>query len=114
MEIHHLDASLIRQAFLAGAAELDAKKDWINELNVFPVPDGDTGTNMTLTIMTAAKDVSGLETGDLRSLCKAISPLTSASLPCVITRRPLRITVSVVCSVACTAMDVSSSAVFSV
>lgn len=73
MEIHHLDASLIRQAFLAGAAELDAKKDWINELNVFPVPDGDTGTNMTLTIMTAAKEVSALETSDLRSLCKAIS-----------------------------------------
>ena len=62
--------------FLAGAKNLDNKKEWINELNVFPVPDGDTGTNMTLTIMSAAKEVSSLyEMGDLdmTSLCKAVS-----------------------------------------
>ncbi|MDO4513390.1 MAG: DAK2 domain-containing protein [Lachnospiraceae bacterium] len=62
--------------FLAGAKNLEAKKEWINELNVFPVPDGDTGTNMTMTIMSAAKEVSALDaTGDItmQSLCKAIS-----------------------------------------
>ncbi len=64
------------QMFLAGAKNLESKKEWINELNVFPVPDGDTGTNMTLTIMSAAKEVAGLlDTGalDMPSLCKAIS-----------------------------------------
>ena len=73
VEIHQLDTELIRKAFLAGASELEAKKEWINELNVFPVPDGDTGTNMTLTIMTAARDVASLDEPDLHTLCKAIS-----------------------------------------
>ena len=59
--------------FLAGAKNLDAKKEWINELNVFPVPDGDTGTNMSMTIMSAAKEVSALENSDMKSLAKAIS-----------------------------------------
>ena len=59
--------------FLAGAANLEAKKEFINELNVFPVPDGDTGTNMTLTIMSAAKEVSSLENPDMKSVSKAIS-----------------------------------------
>ena len=59
--------------FLAGAANLDAKKEFINELNVFPVPDGDTGTNMTLTIMSAAKEVQALEKTDMTSMAKAIS-----------------------------------------
>ena len=59
--------------FLAGAKNLEAKKEWINDLNVFPVPDGDTGTNMTLTIMSAAKEVSSMEDLDMVSLCKAIS-----------------------------------------
>ncbi|MBQ3543657.1 MAG: DAK2 domain-containing protein [Lachnospiraceae bacterium] len=59
--------------FLAGAKNLEAKKEWINELNVFPVPDGDTGTNMTLTIMSAAKEVGGIENPDMVSLAKAIS-----------------------------------------
>ena len=60
--------------FLAGASNLDAKKEWINELNVFPVPDGDTGTNMTMTIMSAAREVSGLgETPEMKTLAKAIS-----------------------------------------
>ena len=59
--------------FLAGAKNLDAKKEWINELNVFPVPDGDTGTNMTLTIMSAAKEVAGLENITMETFAKAVS-----------------------------------------
>lgn len=59
--------------FLAGAANLEAKKEFINELNVFPVPDGDTGTNMTLTIMSAAKEVQAIENPDMLSMAKAIS-----------------------------------------
>ncbi|MDO4464093.1 MAG: DAK2 domain-containing protein [Bacillota bacterium] len=59
--------------FLAGAKNLESKKEWINDLNVFPVPDGDTGTNMTLTIMSAAKEVAALSDLDMMSLCKAIS-----------------------------------------
>ena len=59
--------------FLAGAKNLEAKKEWINELNVFPVPDGDTGTNMTLTIMSAAKEVAGLETVTMETFAKAVS-----------------------------------------
>ena len=73
MNIKQIDASLIRRAFLAAANELEAQKEWINELNVFPVPDGDTGTNMTLTIMTAAREVADLEDPDMHALCKAIS-----------------------------------------
>ena len=61
MGISTIDAGMLKNAFLAGAKGLEAKKDWINELNVFPVPDGDTGTNMTLTIMAAAKEVAELE-----------------------------------------------------
>ena len=53
-----IDAGLLKRMFLAGVANLESKKEWINELNVFPVPDGDTGTNMTLTILSAARDVS--------------------------------------------------------
>ena len=73
MEINTIDAALLAKMFLAGAKNLDAKKEWINELNVFPVPDGDTGTNMTMTIMSAAKEVSTLEKPDMKSLSKAIS-----------------------------------------
>ena len=73
MDIQQLDAALIRKAFLAAASELEANKEWINELNVFPVPDGDTGTNMTLTIMTAAQDVAALDEPDVPKLCKTIS-----------------------------------------
>lgn len=68
-----IDAKMLSKMFLAGAKNLEAKKEWINELNVFPVPDGDTGTNMTLTIMSAAKEVSSMENPDMASLCKAIS-----------------------------------------
>ena len=56
-----IDAGLLAKMFLAGAKNLEVKKEWINELNVFPVPDGDTGTNMTLTITSAAKEVASLE-----------------------------------------------------
>ena len=73
MEIKTIDASLLAKMFLAGAKNLEAKKEWINELNVFPVPDGDTGTNMSMTILSAAKEVSALETVDMKSLAKAIS-----------------------------------------
>ncbi len=73
MEIKTIDASLLAKMFLAGAKNLEAKKEWINELNVFPVPDGDTGTNMSMTILSAAKEVSALETMDMKSLAKAIS-----------------------------------------
>jgi len=71
--ISTIDAGMLKNAFLAGAKGLEAKKDWINELNVFPVPDGDTGTNMTLTIMAAAKEVAELENPTMDQLAKAIS-----------------------------------------
>ena len=61
MGMNTIDAKGLQKAFLAGAKGLEAKKDWINELNVFPVPDGDTGTNMTMTIMAAAREVSAIE-----------------------------------------------------
>lgn len=76
MAVNSIDAKMLAKMFLAGAQNLENKKEWINELNVFPVPDGDTGTNMTMTIMSAAKEVANLEAmGDLEmaSLCKAIS-----------------------------------------
>lgn len=71
--VNTIDAKLLAKMFLAGAKNLEAKKEWINELNVFPVPDGDTGTNMTLTIMSAAKEVAVMEDPDMATLCKAIS-----------------------------------------
>lgn len=73
MEINTINASQLSKMFLAGAKNLESKKEWINELNVFPVPDGDTGTNMTMTIMSAAKEVSSLSDMNMRVLCKAIS-----------------------------------------
>ncbi len=69
-----IDAKLLAKMFLAGANNLESHKEWINELNVFPVPDGDTGTNMTMTIMSAAREVAALgENPDMVTLCKAIS-----------------------------------------
>ena len=68
-----IDAQLLQKMFIAGAKNLEAKKEWINELNVFPVPDGDTGTNMTLTIMSAAKEVGGIMEPDMENISKAIS-----------------------------------------
>ena len=73
MNIKTIDAKVIQKCFLAGANALDAKKELINDLNVFPVPDGDTGTNMTMTIMSAAYEVAALDDPDMKSLCKAIS-----------------------------------------
>ena len=68
-----IDAKLLAKMFLAGAKNLEVKKEWINELNVFPVPDGDTGTNMTLTIMSAVKEVNDISNLTLETLAKAIS-----------------------------------------
>ena len=74
MIIRTLSTADIRKCFLAGANALDARKEIINDLNVFPVPDGDTGTNMTMTIMSAAREVAALEEdADMQQLCKAIS-----------------------------------------
>ena len=73
MSLQVIDAGLMQRAFLAGAKGLEAKKEWINELNVFPVPDGDTGTNMTMTIMAAAKEVASMEEPTIDGLAKAIS-----------------------------------------
>lgn len=74
MSNNSIDAKMMAKMFLSGAKNLDAKKEWINELNVFPVPDGDTGTNMTMTIMSAAKEVQSLgDSADLEAICKAIS-----------------------------------------
>ncbi len=76
MAVNTIDAKMLAKMFLAGAKNLESKKEWINELNVFPVPDGDTGTNMTLTIMSAAKDVAVMNANndlDMAALAKAIS-----------------------------------------
>ena len=73
MVINTIDGKMLQKMFLAGAQNLEVKKEYINELNVFPVPDGDTGTNMTMTIMAAAKEVSGIENPTMETLAKAIS-----------------------------------------
>ena len=73
MACNYVDAGMITKMFLAGAQNLEAQKERINELNVFPVPDGDTGTNMTMTILSAAKEVAALENPDMESVAKAIA-----------------------------------------
>ncbi len=73
MNLEQIDAQSLKSAFITGAKSLEAKKEWINELNVFPVPDGDTGTNMTMTIMSAAKSLAAEESDDIATLCKAIA-----------------------------------------
>lgn len=73
MEMSTIGAPMLAKMFLAGAKNLESKKEWINELNVFPVPDGDTGTNMTMTIQSAAKEVEAIEDLNMRTLAKAIS-----------------------------------------
>ncbi len=73
MSLNTIDAKVFAKMFLAGAKNLESKKEWINELNVFPVPDGNTGTNMTLTIMSAAKEVAAMKEPDMMTLAKAIS-----------------------------------------
>ncbi|MDL2250827.1 DAK2 domain fusion protein YloV [Lachnospiraceae bacterium PF1-21] len=73
MAVKTINAELLAKMFLAGAANIEAHKAYINELNVFPVPDGDTGTNMSLTIMAAAREVTALESPTMKELAKAIS-----------------------------------------
>ncbi len=73
MGLNVIDAKMLSKMFLAGAKNLENKKEWINELNVFPVPDGDTGTNMSMTIMSAAREVAAIAEPDMASLSKAIS-----------------------------------------
>ena len=73
MDTKKINAEMFSKMFLAGAKNLESKKEWINELNVFPVPDGDTGTNMTLTIMAAAKEVGAMETFEMEKVAKSIS-----------------------------------------
>ena len=73
MAVKTINTEMLQKMFLAGAANLEAKKEIINELNVFPVPDGDTGTNMTLTIMSSAKEVKALENPNMLAIAKAIS-----------------------------------------
>lgn len=73
MGLNVIDAKMLSKMFLAGAKNLEHKKEWINELNVFPVPDGDTGTNMSMTIMSAAREVAAIAEPDMVSLAKAIS-----------------------------------------
>lgn len=73
MGLNVIDAKMLAKMFLAGAKNLEHKKEWINELNVFPVPDGDTGTNMSMTILSAAKEVAAIAEPDMVSLSKAIS-----------------------------------------
>ena len=74
MSVNKISVEKFATMFLAGAKRLESKKEWINELNVFPVPDGDTGTNMSLTIMAAAKEVAALpKPFVMEDVCKAIS-----------------------------------------
>ncbi len=73
MKVQKIDAKTFRNMFLAGAKLLEIKKEYVNELNVFPVPDGDTGTNMTMTILSAAREVEQLENDDMKAIAKAIS-----------------------------------------
>lgn len=74
MSLQQIDAKMLSKMFLAGAKNLESKKEWINELNVFPVPDGDTGTNMTMTVMSAAREVAALgENCSMEAVCKAVS-----------------------------------------
>lgn len=73
MLVNYIDAKMLQKLFVAGAKRLEANKEYINELNVFPVPDGDTGTNMSLTILAAAKEVSNVEVVDMKTIAKAIS-----------------------------------------
>ena len=82
-----IDANMLKNMFLAGAKRIESKKEWINELNVFPVPDGDTGTNMTMTIMSAAREVSALADPDMGSLSKAIPVLFCPSYSVVLHAR---------------------------
>ena len=80
MGMNSIDAKGVQKAFLAAAKGLEANKEWINQLNVFPVPDGDTGTNMSMTIMAAAREVAAVEKPDMETVAKAISSGSLLSL----------------------------------
>ena len=73
MTVNTVNAQMLQKMFLAGARRIESKKEWINELNVFPVPDGDTGTNMSMTIMAAAREVEQIANPNMENLSKAIS-----------------------------------------
>ena len=73
MSANTIDAQMLARMFLSGARNLENKKDWINELNVFPVPDGDTGTNMTMTILSAVGEIDKLSETTMPTVCKAMS-----------------------------------------
>ncbi len=73
MAANYIDAGMLKKMFVSGAYNLEKNKEWINELNVFPVPDGDTGTNMSLTIFSAVAEVDALSDNDMEKLAKAIS-----------------------------------------
>ena len=73
MGMNYIDAEMLKKAFLAGAKGLEANKEWINELNVFPVPDGDTGTNMTMTILSAAKEVGNAAEVTVKEVTRGLS-----------------------------------------
>ena len=81
MGMNYIDAGMLKNAFLAGAKGLEANKEWINELNVFPVPDGDTGTNMTMTILSAAREVAAVENPTMEALARAISCVAHEAIP---------------------------------
>ena len=83
MPSNTIDSKLLAKMFMAGACNLEKKKEYINELNVFPVPDGDTGTNMTMTIMSAYKELNSLENPDMKAVCKAISSSASPNDPII-------------------------------
>ena len=79
MSVERIDALMMKKCFLAGAKALESRKDYINELNVFPVPDGDTGTNMTMTIMAAVREINKLQDVTVDSLCRQCP-----AAPCVV------------------------------
>ena len=81
MATKSIDVELLAKMFLAGAQNIEAKKEYINELNVFPVPDGDTGTNMSMTIMAAAKEVTALEGIDRKSTRLNSSHIEESRMP---------------------------------
>ena len=80
MAVSVIDAKMLAKMFLAGAQNLENKKEWINELNVFPVPDGDTGTNMSLTMKSSVKELNMCTTNDMETVCDAISKATPLEL----------------------------------
>ena len=114
MEITSINSKLLARMFLAGAKNLDSKKDWINELNVFPVPDGDTGTNMTMTIMSAAKEVSSLTNPTMAELARGNSGVILSQLFrgfCKVIKEYDEIDVTILCEACQKAVETAYKAV---